>query len=149
MKRQNNAYEEWKVRENLVDFAIRNYHIIFIMNSDKQRIAIAEFCGWKEIGKSGIYQNVSKGVNGCMPNGEVHKKRIKMKLPGANSFLVPDYLNDLNAMHKAEHHLSMNMQDTYMEYITDITGIKGWGVCHALAEVRAEAFLKTIGKWEE
>lgn len=98
------------------------------MNSDKQRAAIAEYCGWK-FDKNAYKQWIS-------PNG------TSWNYPLA-------YDEDLNAMHKAEHHLPMNMQDTYMEYITDITGIKGWGVCHALAEVRAEAFLKTIGKWEE
>ena len=127
------------------------------MNSDKQRIAIAEFCGWKEIGKSGIYQNVSKGVNGCMPNGEVHKKRIKIKLPGANSFLVPDYVNDLNAMHEAEKMLSnpqwqeygYQLEHSMLGMPASLTLHDLATVAHATAAQRAEAFLKTIGKWEE
>lgn len=132
------------------------------MNTEKQTIAIAEFCGWKEIGRSGIYQNVSKGVNGCMPNGEVHKKRIKMKLPGANSFLVPDYVNDLNAMHEAEKTIENNpsLVLKYYQTLTDMIdrnpdGTQKFGAClywdslHASAKMRAEAFLRTIGKWEE
>ena len=112
------------------------------MDPVKQRAAIAEYCGWKDVrGHMGIPPE-----NGMLfPYPEHHEEDWRLK----PFRVLPDYLNDLNAMHKAEHHLSMNMQDTYMEYITDITGIKGWGVCHALAEVRAEAFLKTIGKWEE
>jgi len=128
VKRQNNAYEEWKVRENLVDFVIRNYHIIFIMNPDKQRAAIAEYCGWK-FDKNAYKQWIS-------PNG------TSWNYP-------PAYDKDLNFMFGAEHHLPMDLQDTYMKHLHDITGIEGWGICHALAEVRVEAFLKTIGKWEE
>lgn len=140
------------------------------MNPDKQRTAIAEYCGWKEIGKSGIYQNVSKGVNGCMPNGEVHKKRIKMKLPGANSFLVPDYLNDLNAMHEAEKALEdkdeggrlmaeyaiwklpsvCEIYSRKNELVHPYTGsIGNYLLIHATAAERAEAFLRTIRQWEE
>ena len=89
------------------------------MKPDKQRIAIAEYCD------TDIYID------------DVLSERL------------PDYPNDLNAMHKAENHLPMELQDTYMEHLLDITGVKGWGICHALAEDRAEAFLKTIGKWEE
>lgn len=131
------------------------------MNKDNQNIAISEHCGWKEIGKSGVYQNVSKGINGCMRNGAVHKKRIEMKLPGANSFLVPDYVNDLNAMHEAEKHLVDNhtSQDFQIaRYISHLENIVyynvrdvGWSfsLTTATAAQKAEAFLKTIGKWED
>jgi hypothetical protein len=131
------------------------------MNIDKQQIAIAEYCGWKEIGKSGVYQNTDKGINGCMPYGEVHKKRIKMKLPGANSFLVPDYLNDLNAIHEALQYLKDNYtsQDfqkaRFINHLENIVSSEvpnsGWSfaLTTATAAQKAEAFLKTIGKWEE
>ena len=60
----------------------------------------------------------------------------------------PDYCNDLNAMHEAER----TMGDTqlwveYQSYLSDAMGHVGW-VYHATAAERAEAFLKTIGKWE-
>ena len=68
--------------------------------------------------------------------------------------LIPDYPFDLNAMHEAEdwipHHLS------HIDYYQ-----KGYGRFQTLlaeltitpysatASQRAEAFLRTIGKWEE
>lgn len=148
MKRQSNACVEWKMKENLLDFSQRNTYSIFIMNFDKQRAVIAEYCGWKEIGKSGVYQNVSKGINGCMPNGAVHKKRIEMKLPGANSFLVPDYLNDLNAMHEAEQSIRRD-HDVYGLYLQYLNRTATECRVHATAEQKAEAFLQAIGKWKD
>jgi hypothetical protein len=76
---------------------------------------------------------------------------------------VPDYLNDLNAMHEAEKVL----WDTgkAMEFTNQLVGIvcsargfrwdKGTPddhlmcLSHATASQRAEAFLRTIGKWKE
>jgi hypothetical protein len=98
------------------------------MDPNKQRTAIAEYCGWK-FDKNQYNQWIS-------PDGTTWN-------------YPPAYNNDLNQMHKAENHLPMELQDTYMEHLLDITGVKGWGICHALAEDRAEAFLKTIGKWKE
>lgn len=98
------------------------------MDPVKQRAAIAEYCGWK-FDKNAYKQWIS-------PNG------TSWNYP-------PAYDKDLNFMFRAEHHLPMDLQDTYMKHLHDITGIEGWGICHALAEVRVEAFLKTIGKWEE
>ena len=130
------------------------------MDHIKQIIAIAEYCGWKEIGKSGVYQNTIKGINGCVPGGAVHSKRIQMKLPGANSFLVPNYLNDLNAMHEAEKTLSDvspgkdkngdNIPSDIARYRLNlcIVCMSNGGPITATAAQRAEAFLKTIGKWE-
>ena len=65
----------------------------------------------------------------------------------------PDYCNDLNAMHEAEKVLisDASMRRSYLEWL-------GWiddyitsavNICHAAARQRAEAFLRTIGKWEE
>ena len=136
------------------------------MKPEKQLIAIAEACGWKEIGKSGVYQNIEKGINGCIPRGEIHNKRLQMKLPGANNFLIPDYVNDLNAMHEAEKRTFIGPRvwdqycDTLRWVMAQFVERKcGPGSCcgimcleaavGATAAERAEAFLRTIGKWEE
>jgi hypothetical protein len=145
--------------ETIKNAAIRIKELeIDTMDHIKQIIAIAEYCGWKEIGKSGVYQNTIKGINGCVPGGEVHRKRIQMNLPGANSFLVPNYLNDLNAMHEAEetlqsHHLCYEYYNKLYNILGNTVGNRSdkphhW-TWHAAASQRAEAFLKTIGKWEE
>ena len=60
-----------------------------------------------------------------------------------------DYLNDLNAMREAEASLfgtNYWVACKYERLITRMTGSWAW---HATASQRAEAFLRTIGKWEE
>jgi hypothetical protein len=64
----------------------------------------------------------------------------------------PNFATDLNAMHEAEKVLAPNW-DRFSE--------KWWNYCkylrrddadkaiHATARQRAEAFLRTLGKWEE
>ena len=61
---------------------------------------------------------------------------------------VLDYLNDLNAMHEAEERLSREQWDTCMIFLGEIVREEK-GRCHATAAQRAEAFLRTIGKWVE
>jgi hypothetical protein len=110
------------------------------MNKQKQRIAIAEACGWKS-GKCPCREELCDA----------------WKTPaGDNWEYVPDYLNDLNAMHEAEEVLT---QQQRIEYVRDLgyiwTGrndraIPNWWFVHdATATQRAAAFLRTIGKWEE
>ena len=116
------------------------------MDPIKQQIAIAEVCGWKEIGSSGVYQNVALGINGCMPGGKVHQLRVKKKLPGANSFLVPDYLTDLNAMHEAELHLKPQQLREYHRQCLNF-GEYTWSTLLLSAPQKAEAFLKALNLW--
>lgn len=100
------------------------------MNSDKQRAAIAEYCGWK-FDKNAYKQWIS-------PNG------TSWNYP-------PAYDKDLNAMHEAEKMLKGNTQ--WYKYEETLEAIiradtAHWPI-HATAAYRAEAFLRTIGKWEE
>jgi hypothetical protein len=93
------------------------------MNDEEKRIAIAEACGWKKC----------EGENGLSPYGIYT--------------VLPDYLNDLNAMHKAEKMLSSIQQTNYISLLAGITcDVEMEGVTFATAAQRAEAFLKTIGK---
>jgi len=89
------------------------------MSPEKQRIAIAEACGWTDI---------------PIVNGKYGQTDL------------PDYCNDLNAMHGAEktrtHGELLRMAKQTMEL----------GQCCpyvATARQRAEVFLRTIGKWED
>ena len=131
------------------------------MTPEKQRIAIAEACGWTEIEPCTCCDEVSRGYT---PRPGTHKKHL------------PDYLNDLNAMHEAEKVLWD--KGLMLEFVNQLVGIvcaaKGFRLdklatdevaayvtvlClavqpkpmlhHATAAQRAEAFLRTIGKWEE
>ena len=111
------------------------------MTKEKQRIAIAEVCGWTKIHQPifGI-----DNLHGIFPNGN-----LSMYVP------VPDYLNDLNAMHEAEKMLNEAQQITYTKLLSnnqfavdgEITKRACWESLHATATQRAEAFLRTIEKW--
>ena len=99
------------------------------MNENEQRIAIAEACGF-------IIADYR------MEDGSV------------NVAALPDYLNDLNAMHEAEkgltwsHHLTFRKKlwDLVIELGTDDTWY--WRFVSAASRQRAEAFLKTLNLWK-
>ena len=56
---------------------------------------------------------------------------------------LPDYLNDLNAMHEAEE--IINQRDLRVEYMEALDDLAcQWGLCHATAAQRAEAFVLTL-----
>lgn len=125
------------------------------MTPEQQRIAIAEACGWEFAG--GYPQKMAKNEKLGQPwqymNGQHCSDGTILKG-------VPDYLSDLNAMHEAEKVLydDRAKSERYAEFILDIlempTPFIGTARCafltnHATAAQRAEALLKTIGKWED
>jgi hypothetical protein len=57
----------------------------------------------------------------------------------------PNYCNDLNAMHEAERMLTKEQTDEYIAVLFDST----YEAILATARERAEAFLRTLGKWKE
>lgn len=60
---------------------------------------------------------------------------------------LPNYLNDLNAMHEAEKRLSEEQMTIYTSNLFEICD--DWPKATlATAAQRAEAFLKTVGKFE-
>lgn len=102
------------------------------MNPEKQRIAIAEACGLIVCPR-------------CLNEIDPDTCRYKGT--------IPDYLNNLNAMHEAEKTLTA---DQWMEYERELmrrceySGLSfASTVIHTTASQRAEAFLRTIGKWED
>ena len=98
------------------------------MTPNEQRIAIATHLGWTEIeyARNGIF------LFGLDPEGEDRRG-------------LPKYTEDLNAMHVAEKVLSQEQRDAYAAALWR-TGTIADAVL-ASAEQRAEALLKTIGKW--
>ena len=113
------------------------------MTPEQQRIVIAGACGWTEIEPCTCCDGVSRGYT---PTPGAHKKHL------------PDYLNDLNAMHEAEKGLTKANWGGYAAELYRITDAHNHGispnhhwlaVAFSTASQRAEAFLRTIGKWEE
>jgi hypothetical protein len=99
--------------------------------TDKQiNAAIAEACGWKDIFEHPEFglMGVAKDTHGCRTG-------------------IEDYTHDLNAMHEAERVLAGMQQGYYWGYLQHITD-NGFEQLHATARQRAEAFLRTLGKWE-
>lgn len=52
-------------------------------------------------------------------------------------------------MHEAEEALTPELRYKYCLWLGPLTNERSFGVIHATAAQRAEAFLRTIGKWEE
>jgi len=65
---------------------------------------------------------------------------------GNNEGPFLNYCNDLNAMHEAEKVLVLAQWVVYGE---ELARLNAFPMVHATAKQRAEAFLKTIEKWEE
>lgn len=107
------------------------------MKPEAQRIAIAEACGWV-LSSSGKPYGWPRGCSGGdMPPG-----------------IIPNYLNDLNAIHEAEAILKDEKSHRFGIVLLDVVESHGipasrFNHIHASAQHRCEAFLRTIGKWTE
>lgn len=108
------------------------------MHPNKQRIAIAEACGWKSRPSyPGDYQWLD---------------------PEGFAEWLPHFVYDLNAMHEAEKVLTDEQWNDYAHSLFDIA--HPWDdfglfeetvryTAHATAAQRAEAFLKTLNLWQD
>ena len=113
------------------------------MNKEQQRIAIAEACGLGSREQlAALLEDYEEAFALAYYNDRA-----------APTTPIPDYLYDLNAMHEAEKELYArpNKSDgtvwayVYESHLINITTTE----IIATAAQRAEAFLKTIGKWED
>ena len=108
------------------------------MDKNKQKIAIAEHCGWKYLPKD------SYGIQWVTPPKGTQPKKYVPSAPFAPSD-VPDYCNDLNAMHEAIMTLSNRQLDDLHTWISDtMTGTDKY-MWLLTPQQYAEAFLRTIG----
>jgi hypothetical protein len=109
------------------------------MDKQKQRIKIAEACGWDWYGLPGELEK-DKRPNGPWfgPSNDAEQLYVDG---------IPDYLNDLNAMHEAEKTLDDRQRLRYMSRLTEATSHMTYHL--ATATQRAEAFLRTLNLWEE
>jgi hypothetical protein len=91
----------------------------------KINVAIAEACGWTPD---------NRGLGWLSPHGYYAPE--------------PDYCDDLNAMHEAEKVLTDDQREVFYP-----RNLGAWqrpfNVIYATARQRAEALLRTLGKWEE
>ena len=107
------------------------------MSPEQQRIAIAEACGWTQVTRGNKPEEILEHKN------PPYRCRVESK--------IPDYINDLNAIHEAEKRLTRNQRHDYIDALECIAGdlaVDEWDTITATATQRAEAFLKTLNKWE-
>lgn len=118
------------------------------MKSEEQRIAIAEACGWLDIHRGSRKRNRTPEGNTLWATKDAPTINY-----GREYSVVPDYLNDLNAMHEVEKVLNVEtFEGVYaptLETIVrrDKVTLSRWLTCHATAAQRAEAFLRTLNLW--
>ena len=108
------------------------------MTDQEINIALAEVRGWKRTSNSGSGWQAPDGCPDCYP---------------------PNYCHDLNAMHDVwktaiAPRASENLQTRWRYWLQSIcrrdTDIYGFcSVSNAIARQRAEAFLRTFGKWSD
>ena len=122
------------------------------MTNEEIDIAIAEHCGWRNI-KGIDYQPIETDPYidgpdqmfvGIHPESDSNSDEYEA---------IPDYCNDLNLMHEAMKTLSEEQVEKVWETLCDMIPFNSHSfrnglVFDAPAKVRAEAFLRVIGKWE-
>lgn len=119
------------------------------MTEQEQRIAIAEACGYT--------LGVSKEQSFANPENKIERKAW-FNPNGCIVGKLPDYLHDLNAIHEAEEVIPDDKQASYAHELANLSQSVGWlpesgtsifRLVRATAAQRAEAFLRTIGKWKD
>ena len=97
------------------------------MTDEKINAAIAEACGWKG-------NLICRDLNGDLWQSD-----------------LPNYCTDLNAMHEAEKVIFSDWNPFYATQLARVTNSHysdDSSFFCATARQRAEAFLRTLGKWE-
>jgi hypothetical protein len=116
------------------------------MTPEAQQIAIAESVGWI---KRGTHCDWSVLAGPCI--GEYASEVLIT--------LLADYLNDLNAMHEVEGTMLFSKRRAYKKHLQRVmtpqealdncSMVSVCELCFATASQRAEAYLRTIGKWTD
>jgi hypothetical protein len=110
------------------------------MTPEQINIAIAEHCGW-----TGPYQQ--EWVPDICPTGGDYWCFAATDAEGCRSPL-PSYYHDLNTMHEAEKTLTLQEKIEYYRLLIECQ-VGEQFVFQIPAAQRAEAFLRTVGKWED
>jgi hypothetical protein len=104
------------------------------MSDEQINMAIAKACGWYEEDNESEICWTRRELTYCLHEDE-----------------LPEYCNDLNAMHEAEKTIR-NDKWKWLSFCNNLDDKceNEWnaGGIHATARQRAEAFLRTLGKWE-
>ena len=115
------------------------------MTDEQINIAIAEACGWylaspKEVKYPDQYPN------GAWKHPSRGKWLFRVEDRGKVAGGFPCYTTDLNAMHEAEKTDDVGRSLNYYAHLLSVAGRHS---ITATARQRAEAFLRTLSRWEE
>jgi len=105
------------------------------MTDEQINAAIAEACEWEDITESVAPAEFQRKATGMLR--DKHGNRTPTKQ-------IPNYCNDLNAMHEAEK--VHRMGSDWHEYLHQLERDATAHIAYATARQRAEAFLRTLGK---
>lgn len=115
------------------------------MNKEEQRIKIAEACGLFRIAP--LKRTNRKGKDDpfgvCLWYCDSDHGGVKEYAK------IPNYPEDLNAMHEAEKILKLGMRNRYDAELGLIAERDYCFIWEASAKQKAEAFLRTLDLWEE
>jgi hypothetical protein len=102
--------------------------------------AIAEYCGWVPI---------MEPYDFCGETGEVEQWALYNNKGERIGYGLPNFYGDLDAMHEAEMLLDgpNGSLSAFDKYADTLAGLFGRSIRASAAE-RAEAFVRTIGKWQ-
>ena len=112
------------------------------MKPEQQRIKIAETCGWENVRSTNPPCGYTTRYKGT-------PSETCVELP------IPDYCNDLNAIHEAESGLTREQYNRHTDILYEIEiariggDVEKWRWLSSPASARAEAFLRTLEMWEE
>lgn len=141
------------------------------MTPEAQRVAIAEACGWRWVAVEhprGLHHPRGGMVKALFSpqwntdgwhasdgsERECHEEWVIRRTPQ-----LPDYLNDLNAIHGAclsvfddsikRLRFHRELSAVVSRGTPNFPGYDVWDAENAAAAQRAEAFLRAIGKWDD
>lgn len=109
------------------------------MTDEQINVAIAQECGWKHP----LHPDAMAQKQGwSMPEVWWLDSKGKMQIKSS----IPNYCGCLNAMHEAEKVLTDDQREVF--YPRNLGAWQSpFNVIYATARQRAEAFLRTVGKW--
>lgn len=126
------------------------------MTPERQRIAIAEWEGWSP----GSWVEYASTCSGGVKSGRFWSHEGYTNRDGRVLKKLPDYLNSLDAIHEAVVAFKQTVNDpdrrwsdALMRVIQDhecCGAVEArYRTASATAAQRAEALLRTVGRWEE
>jgi len=110
------------------------------LTEQEKQIKLAEAAGWKP------YPSENVGPAARFFNGDIwfrHAESYTIATPEQ----LPDYFNDLNAVHELEKVLTEDRYDDYRQHLGKAVGYLWRGIFSATAAQRAEALGLTLNLW--